>query len=437
MEDGISALYVVVYMGAAALFRILQPWRGCVRFFCSLTEMVTEKDIGYMRMAMSLAEKGRGHVNPNPLVGAVIVRDGRVTGEGWHRRYGDLHAEREALAACTEDTHGSTMYVTLEPCCHHGKQPPCTDAIINAGIRRVVAGMTDPNPLVAGKGLALLAAHGIEVECGLLEEELRYQNRVFLRYITARRPWVTMKWAMTLDGRIAARTGDSKWVSSEESRTFAHRLRGWNMAIMAGIGTVRADDPMLNCRLDGMRSPVRVIVDSKASIALSSAIVRTAGQYRTIVAYARDENRVPGNAGDIAETGTVCGPDNARADVEGRVERLAAAGVETVECAGKDGRVDIGDLLSQLGRMGIDSVLVEGGSELDWSIVEAGLADEVYCFIAPKIIGGSLAKGPVGGSGFDRMAEALGLEIESVTRTGPDILVHAFPCNTLSGSGKL
>ena len=166
------------------------------------------------------------------------------------------------------------MYVTLEPCCHHGKQPPCTEALIAAGISRVVVGIPDPNPLVAGKGVAILREHGIEVECGLLESELKKQNRIFLKYITSGRPWVTMKWAMTLDGRIAACTGDSRWVSGEESRKFVHELRGWNMAIMAGIGTVRADDPMLNCRLDGMRSPVRVIADSNATVSLDSNIVR-------------------------------------------------------------------------------------------------------------------------------------------------------------------
>ena len=379
--------------------------------------MYSAQDIEYMQRAMELAENGRGFVNPNPLVGAVIVKDGRVIGEGWHRKYGCLHAEREALAACTEDPAGSTMYVTLEPCCHHGKQPPCTDAVIAAGISRVVAGLPDPNPLVAGKGIAMLREHGIEVECGLLEADLRYQNRVFLKYITTGRPWVTMKWAMTLDGRIAASTGDSRWVSSEESRRYAHQLRAWNMAIMAGIGTV-----------DGMRSPVRVIADSYASVSLSSQVVRTAHQYRTVVAY----------------SGT---PDPSR------LAALADAGVETVKVAGDglkdngpkgDGleqdymrretddirKVDIDALLSCLGKMGIDSVLVEGGAELDWSMIESGLVDEVYCYIAPKVIGGSTAKGPVGGVGFPVMADAFALEIESVSRSGPDILVHAFPAHS-------
>ena len=384
--------------------------------------MYSAQDIEYMQRAMELAENGRGFVNPNPLVGAVIVKDGRVIGEGWHRKYGCLHAEREALAACTEDPAGSTMYVTLEPCCHHGKQPPCTEAVIAAGISRVVAGLPDPNPLVAGKGIAMLREHGIEVECGLLEADLRYQNRVFLKYITTGRPWVTMKWAMTLDGRIAASTGDSRWVSSEESRRYAHQLRAWNMAIMAGIGTVRVDDPLLNCRIDGMRSPVRVIADSYASVSLSSQVVRTAHQYRTVVAYSGTPD--PSRLAALADAG-----------VEILQVDSGQAGDCTQQRAADVRKVDMDVLLSCLGKMGMDSVLVEGGAELDWSIVEAGLVDEVYCFIAPKVIGGGTAKGPVGGAGFPKMADAFPLEIESVTRSGPDILVHAFPSDCHSGTG--
>ena len=214
--------------------------------------MCNDEDIKYMRMALALAERGRGHVGPNPMVGAVIVRDGRVLARGWHHVCGSLHAERDALASCSESVGGATMYVTLEPCCHHGKQPPCTDAIIAAGISRVVMAMTDPNPLVAGHGAAILREHGIEVTSGVLEAEARHLNRIFIKYITTRRPWVVLKWAMTLDGRIAAVSGDSKWVSGEQSRRLVHELRGRYMGIVAGKGTVLADDPMLNCRLDGM-----------------------------------------------------------------------------------------------------------------------------------------------------------------------------------------
>ena len=365
--------------------------------------MRRDEDIHYMKMAVSLAGKGAGHVSPNPMVGAVIVKDGRVISRGWHKVFGGLHAETDALASCTESPAGATMYVTLEPCCHYGKQPPCTSVIIKAGISRVVVGMTDPNPLVGGKGISILREHGIEVSTGLLEKEIRYQNRIFLKYITQRRPWTVLKWAMTLDGRIAAASGDSRWVSCEESRYYVHTLRGRYMGIMAGIGTVLADNPMLNCRTDGMRQPVRIIVDSHASLPEDSAIVRTAGEYRTVLAHTADA-------------------------MQERLEPLHGCGIETVECAAtENGMVDLDDLMSRLGAMGIDSVLVEGGAELDWSLVSAGLADEHYIFVAPKIIGGKAAKGPVGGNGFGKMSDALGLDIESVTTSGEDILIHCFP----------
>ncbi|MBO8483816.1 MAG: bifunctional diaminohydroxyphosphoribosylaminopyrimidine deaminase/5-amino-6-(5-phosphoribosylamino)uracil reductase RibD [Bacteroidetes bacterium] len=365
--------------------------------------MRRDEDIHYMKMAVSLAGKGAGHVSPNPMVGAVIVKDDRVISRGWHKVFGGLHAETDALASCAESPAGATMYVTLEPCCHYGKQPPCTSAIIKAGISRVVVGMTDPNPLVGGKGISILREHGIEVCTGLLEKEIRYQNRIFLKYITQRRPWTVLKWAMTLDGRIAAASGDSRWVSCEESRYYVHTLRGRYMGIMAGIGTVLADNPMLNCRTDGMRQPVRIIVDSHASLPEDSAIVRTAGEYRTVLAHTADAMQ------------------------EG-LEPLRGCGIDTVECAAtENGMVNLDDLMSRLGAMGIDSVLVEGGAELDWSLVSAGLADEHYIFVAPKIIGGKAAKGPVGGNGFGKMSDALGLDIESVTTSGEDILIHCFP----------
>ena len=365
--------------------------------------MWSDEDIHYMKTAMALAEKGTGHVSPNPLVGAVIVKGCRIISQGWHKAYGGFHAETDALASCVESPAGATMYVTLEPCCHYGKQPPCTSAIIDAGISRVVVGMTDPNPLVGGKGIAILREHGIEVSTGLLENEIRYQNRIFIKYMTRRRPWTIMKWAMTIDGRIAAASGDSRWISCEESRHYVHTLRGRYMGIMAGIGTVLADNPMLNCRTDGMRQPVRIIVDSHASLPEDSAIVRTSGEYRTVLAHTADA-------------------------MQERLEPLHGCGIETVECAAtENGMVDLDDLMSRLGTMGIDSVLVEGGAELDWSMVSAGLADEYYIFIAPKIIGGKTAKGPVGGNGFGKMSEALELDIESVTTSGKDILIHCFP----------
>lgn len=363
--------------------------------------MMDEK--GYMLMALEEARGGIGAVNPNPLVGAVIVKDGRVIGKGHHEYWGGPHAEPNALASCSEDPSGAVMYVTLEPCCHFGKRPPCTEAVIKAGISRVVAAMEDPNPLVAGKGLARLREAGIATECGLCREEAMYLNRVFVKYITTRRPWVVMKGAMTMDGRIAAHTGDSKWVTSEESRQYVQRLRSEYSGILVGIGTVLADDPMLNCRIEGLRSPVRIIADSHASLPTDSRIAGSASSIRTIVAHCADAPQQ-------------------------RLEALRRAGIETVECrAAAAGGVDMDSLFEAVGAAGVDSVLVEGGSKVNWSVIGSGAADELYLFYAPKIIGGELAKPYVAGGGFGKMSEALSLEIQSVTRVGEDLLVHAFP----------
>lgn len=352
-----------------------------------------------MRRAMELAQRGEGAVNPNPLVGAVIVRDGRVIAEGWHERWGGLHAERNALKNCTEPTRGATMYVTLEPCCHYGKTPPCTEAVIAAGIGRVVVGLQDPNPLVAGRGIALLEQAGIRVESGLLEEELRWQNRIFLKYIRERRPWVLLKAAMTLDGKIAAHTGDSRWVTGEAARRRVHEMRRRHMAILAGIGTVETDDPLLNCRLEGEpRQPVRIVADSSARISLGSQLVRTAGECRTVVAHTD------------------------RADAA-KLELLRAAGVETWRCEERDGRLSVADLLRTAGESGLDSLLLEGGGTLNESFLRGGFVDEAAFFIAPKFVGGRSAKTPVEGEGLVRMADAVELERVTVERIGRDILI--------------
>ena len=382
--------------------------------------MWTDEDIRYMKEALALAERGAGHVSPNPMVGAVIVKDGRIISRGWHKAFGGLHAETDALASCSESPEGATMYVTLEPCCHYGKQPPCTSAIIRAGISRVAVAMADPNPLVAGKGISILREHGISVQTGLLEKEASVLNRIFIRYITEHRPWVIMKTAMTLDGKIAAASGDSKWVSSSASRRFVHELRGKCTGILAGIGTVLADDPMLNCRAEGYGQPVRIIVDSHASLPLDSAIVRTAGEYRTVLAYTE-----PASAPvSISESVSASAPSGA---CHQRLEALRNAGVELLGCtADAGGRVDFRDLFKKLGEAGIDSVLAEGGAEVNWSLVRDGLADEFYFFIAPKIIGGRTAKDPVGGDGFPLMSDALQLSIDSVTNSGDDLLIHAY-----------
>lgn len=364
--------------------------------------MVTEQDIHFMRYAMKLAARGTGWVNPNPLVGAVIVRDGRIIAEGWHERYGGLHAERNAFKNCQEDTVGATMYVTLEPCCHYGKTPPCTEAVVEHGIARVVVGLTDPNPLVAGKGIGILREAGIDVEVGVCSEELKAQNRVFLKYIQNRMPWVVMKSAMTLDGKIAAYSGDSKWVTGEPARMRVQEMRRTYMGIMVGSGTVVADNPMLNCRLEGeVRQPVRIVVDSGARVGMDSKLVTTAVSYRTIVAHIATAD-----------------PDKLR--------MLSACGVETLLCREQNGHVDCVDMLSKLGGMGIDSIFLEGGGQLNETFLRNGLVDEVYAFVAPKLVGGKKAKTPVEGQGFARMSEAVELKNVEVEMVGKDVLIHGL-----------
>ena len=371
-------------------------------YFClkEVLNMVRQEDIEYMRRAIELAERGVGFTNPNPMVGAVIVKGGKVIGEGWHERCGEWHAERNAFRNCTVPAEGATMYVTLEPCCHYGKTPPCTEAIIEHGIARVVVGMEDPNPLVAGKGIALLREAGIEVVCGVEEEALREQNRVFLKYISTKLPWVAMKTAMTLDGKIATRTGDSKWITGAEARAYVHELRHRFMAILVGIGTAVADDPLLNCRIEGrgVRQPIRVVVDSNARLSLDSQLVKTAGEYRTIVAHTRFAP-------------------------EERVKALRETGVEMLLCKEKEGLVDVRNLLELLGLSGIDSILLEGGGSLNYTFLSEGLADELYAFIAPKIVGGMNAKTPVEGAGMEKMADAINLELENVLNIGHDVLL--------------
>lgn len=357
-------------------------------------------DIRFMQRAMELAQRGEGAVGPNPLVGAVIVRNGRIIGAGWHERWGGPHAERNALARSSEPPTGATLYVTLEPCCHHGKTPPCTDAVIAAGIKRVVIGLLDPNPLVAGKGVERLREAGIEVESGLLEEALRHQNRVFLKYITTKRPWVVLKSAMTLDGKIATHTGDSRWVTGEEARHRVHEMRREYMAILVGRGTVEADDPMLNCRLEGEpRQPVRIVADSSASISLESQLIRTAHELRTVIAHTK------------------------RAEAS-KIETLKEAGAECWCCEEVDGHLSMGDLMQQIGAAGLDSVLVEGGGTIADSLLRAGLIDEAAFFIAPKLIGGAEAKTPIQGTGFARMGEAVSLEEVTTECYGEDLLIR-------------
>lgn len=369
------------------------------QFFMSYNE----RDIEFMRRAIALAKQGGGFVHPNPLVGCVVVKDGQVIAEGYHEKYGEFHAERNALTRCKADTTGATLYVTLEPCCHYGKTPPCTEIIIEKGIAKVFVGILDPNPLVAGKGVKILQDAGIEVVSGLCEDEIREMNKVFLKYITTKRPYVIMKTAMTLDGKIAAHTGDSKWVTNAESRKAVHALRSELAGVVVGINTVLADDPMLNCRLDGRcHQPVRIVVDSKLRIPMDSQLVKTAKEYRTIIATSQA----------VIST-----------------EALISKGIEIVFCASNDNHVDINDLMDKLGAMGIDSLLLEGGGTLNAAFLEAGCVDEVWAFIAPKIIGGAAAKTPVSGKGIGLMSEAINLHNIEIQNINGDILIKGKICS--------
>ena len=365
----------------------------------------------YMRRAIELAKKGSGHVNPNPLVGAVIVRDGEIIGEGYHECYGKLHAERNAIANAKkrgDSLEGSTIYVTLEPCCHYGKTPPCTEAIIEEKIAKVVVGSDDPNPLVSGKGFQMLREKGIEVIPHFLKEECDAMNHVFFHYIRTGTPYVAMKYAMTMDGKIACYTGDSKWVTGEESRAHVQTLRNHYKGIMAGIGTVLADDPMLNCRIEGGRDPIRIIADSHLRIPMDSQLVRTAGQQPLIVACLPDADEE--KAAQLQEKG---------------VEVLRIPGVTTADITEEQKEViSLPVLMKELGARKIDGILLEGGGQLNESALQAGIVDRIYCYIAPKIFGGAQAKTPVEGQGLTRAADAWQFKRIGMQEFGQDILLE-------------
>lgn len=357
----------------------------------------------YMRRALALAKQGEGYVSPNPMVGAVIVKNGKIIGEGWHKRYGGLHAEREALASCTESPEGAEIYVTLEPCCHYGKQPPCALALIESGIKKVYVGSADPNPLVSGKGNQMLREHGIEVEENVLREECDAINEIFFYYITRKRPFVAMKYAMTADGKIAAFTGASQWITGEAARRHVHELRGKYRAIMVGVGTVLADNPMLNCRLAGKNNPVRIVCDTHLRTPLDSHLVETAEEFPLILATCCKDKTVHQPYLDRACT------------------------ILTV--SEKDGHPDLRELMQQLSEMSIDSVLLEGGGSLNWSALREGIVNKVYTYLAPKLLGGAAAKSPVEGQGFPSPDAAVQMKVESLRQLGDDLLIESRVVN--------
>ena len=385
--------------GSAKIMEEENPWKlGGSDFFM-------QKKEEYMRRALELARKGEGHTSPNPMVGCVVVKDGRIISEGYHEKCGEFHAERNALTRCTEDTAGADLYVTLEPCCHQGKTPPCTDIIIEKKIARVFVGSMDSNPLVAGKGVQILRDHGIYVETGILDAECRKLNEVFYHYIATKTPFVVMKYAMTLDGKIACATGDSKWVTGEIARTQVHRMRGRYRGIMVGIGTVLADDPMLNCRVEGGVDPVRIICDSNLRIPTESQIVKTASDIETIVACSQEALESERK--------------------QEKIRRLKEAGIQIIGTEGAHG-VNLVELMKKLGGQNIDSILLEGGGTLNASALEDGIVNKVYAYIAGKLIGGMDARSPVEGLGIDRMADAITLQNVEIEKLGDDFCIVGY-----------
>lgn len=355
-------------------------------------------DEKYMRLAMQLAGNAIGRTSPNPLVGAVIVKDNRVVGCGWHRKAGTPHAEVHALNQAGELAQGADVYVTLEPCAHYGKTPPCAKALVEAKVKNVYGGLLDVNPKVAGKGFKILEDAGIHVEYGFLQDELRKQNEVFFKWIEHKKPFVVLKAAMTLDGKIATATGQSKWITNETSRAYGYKLRDIYDGIMVGINTVIEDNPMLTARVDGGKNPIRIVVDSSLKIDINANVVQDKSA-KTIIATT----------------------DKADKD---KFLKLQAQDVDVIVVdKDENDKVDIEKLLDILGQQNICSILVEGGATLSGSFVAKKLVDKVYFFIAPKIVGGKEAKTPVAGTGILNLQEALALKDIQIEKLEEDILI--------------
>lgn len=353
-----------------------------------MTEL--EKKV-YMQKAIDLAQQGEGFVNPNPLVGSIIVKDGKIIGEGYHEQYGGPHAEVNAFNHATEDVEGATMFVTLEPCAHYGKTPPCALKIVEKKIKKVIIAKTDPNPLVNMKGIEILKNAGIEVEYGLMSDQVELQNEIFLKYIQTKKPFVSIKYAMTADGKLATKNLDSKWITNEASRAYVHELRNKHMAILVGVNTIIHDDARLNTRLDKPhRNPIRIIIDPELSIPRDAYVIKTATVQPTWIVTKKYE------------------------------QRLVDQGVRIIQMP----EIDFVQLMDKLGEEKVDSVLIEGGSYTHGKALESGIVDKVYVFIAPKLIGGTKALTPVGGEGVALMSDAYQLKNVKYTPFGDDILME-------------
>ncbi len=357
-------------------------------------------DEHWMRKVLHLAEKGRGRTSPNPMVGAILVKKGEVVGEGYHAKAGEAHAEIIALDRAKKGARGATLYINLEPCTHYGKTPPCAPRVIEAGVKRVVIGMEDPNPLVRGKGIKALKKAGLDVRVGILEKECRRLNEAFCKYVSVKEPFVILKVAATLDGKIAARDGDSKWISGEASRRFVHKLRDQVDGVLVGIGTVLRDDPLLTARVRGGRDPYRIVLDSRLKIPERANVF---GDFPTRVVVATTE---------LAP--------------EGKIESLEKRGVRILSVDSKEGRVDLKPCLSKLGEIGIMSVLVEGGSEVNGSFLDEGLIDKLLLFLSPRLIGDHRAPGIFGGRGVSSLQEAVPLKEMKVKKIGEDVLLEGY-----------
>jgi diaminohydroxyphosphoribosylaminopyrimidine deaminase/5-amino-6-(5-phosphoribosylamino)uracil reductase len=362
-----------------------------------------DADAGFMRRAMALAARGRGNVEPNPMVGAVVVRGGKIVGEGYHRRFGGPHAEVFALSAAGARAKGATLYVTLEPCCHWGKTPPCTDAIVAAGVSRVVAAMIDPFAKVRGQGVALLRKRGVRVEVGLLEAEARRLNAAFIMRLKQNRPYVIAKWAQSVDGKIATASGESRWISGEESREWVQRARGIVDGIVVGIGTALVDDPLLMARPSRARHirriATRIVLDSECRLETGSQLVRTVAHAPVMVVH-----------------GAKLGAAAAR-----RKRALEGRGVVTLGVPSGRAGLDLRALLHHLAWQEYSNILVEGGSEVMAGFFAAKMVDEAHVFIAPKVIGGKGAPSPVGGAGIGKLAAAQAMTLVGMERSGEDV----------------
>jgi diaminohydroxyphosphoribosylaminopyrimidine deaminase / 5-amino-6-(5-phosphoribosylamino)uracil reductase len=355
-----------------------------------------------MRKAITLAKKGAGWVNPNPMVGAVLVKEDRIIGVGYHEYFGGPHAEVNAINNAMESVEGATLYITMEPCIHHGKTPPCAPMIAEKGIARVVIGMSDPNPKVNGKGIEYLSSKGILVQTGILEDEIKQMNEVFVKFIKTGIPFCILKTAMTLDGKIATVTNASKWISGEQSRRYVHELRQQVSGLMVGVNTIIYDDPLLNTRRRKKKSkdPLKIITDTRCRIPLKSKVITCNPQLALLATT------------DLAD--------------KSKLKELERLGVQIIICPVNNNKVDLPFLLYSLGIMGIDSILIEGGSMLAYSALTERIVDKVTTFISPKILGGKLAPTPVGGEGIDKMNNAINIMDWKVRKSGEDFLIEGY-----------